>query len=145
MNRTAFQKTLSANDVGSTGGHQAGVHIPKIETELLSFLPQLEPRIKNPSAWLTCVGSDGVTHRFRFVYYNNKLHDERGTRNEYRITHMTAWFRDSGAKAGDIFEIGICPGNRHYEIKLIKRKPEVEIDSTSGPVRLRLRGWSRVH
>jgi hypothetical protein len=145
MNRTAFQKTLSANDVGSTGGHQAGVLIPKGELDLLSILPQLDPGVKNPSAWLTCIDPDGGINRFRFVYYNNKLHDERGTRNEYRITHMTAWFRNSGATAGDIFEIGIGSGKNHYEIKIIKLEPEVEVGSTSGPVRLRLRGWNRVH
>ncbi|MCE6957978.1 restriction endonuclease [Cereibacter sphaeroides] len=145
MTKAAFRKTLSANDVGSTGGHQAGVLIPKGEKELLAILPPLDPSIKNPSAWLTCVGEDGVPHKFRFVYYNNRLHDENGTRNEYRITYMTAWFRDAGAKAGDVFEIGIAPGQSHYGIRVIRPETEAQPTTNEGPVRIKLRGWSRVH
>ncbi|MEI4488853.1 EcoRII N-terminal effector-binding domain-containing protein [Frigidibacter sp. MR17.14] len=145
MTKAAFQKTLSANDVGSTGGHQAGVLIPKGEKELLAILPMLDPSIKNPSAWLTCVGEDGVPHKFRFVYYNNRLHDENGTRNEYRITYMTAWFRNACAKAGDVFEIGIAPGQANYEIRVIRPEIEAPSEENDGPVRIKLRGWSRVH
>lgn len=104
-NRQAFQKTLSANDVGATHAHQAGIHIPKTETALLEFLPPLDPKMRNPDAWIDCIDEDRAVHRFRYVYYNNKLHDENGTRNEYRITHMTGYLRQAGAKEGDILEI----------------------------------------
>ncbi|MEA5160720.1 EcoRII N-terminal effector-binding domain-containing protein [Cereibacter johrii] len=145
MSRTAFRKTLSANDVGTTGGHQGGILIPKGERELLAILPPLDPTIKNPSAWLTCIGGDGVPHRFRFVYYNNKLHDPNGTRNEYRITYMTAWFRDAGAKAGDVFEICISPDDAHYSIRVINPDADPELSHEGAPVRIKLRGWNRVH
>ena len=90
MTGVVFSKVLSANDVGATGGHMGGLLIPKGERELLAILPPLDPTIKNPDAWLECVDDAGQALRLRFVYYNNKLHDERGTRNEFRLTE-TIW------------------------------------------------------
>ncbi len=145
MTRIAFTKTLSANDVGATGTHQAGVHIPKGETELLRFLPPLDAAVKNPDAWLTCVGEDGTVHRFRFVYYNNGLHDEKGTRNEYRITHMTAWFREVGAREGDVLEIARHPGDAHYAVRVSRSVPVAPAAVSGTPAKIRLRGWRRVH
>jgi len=144
MTRTAFRKTLSANDVGATGGHQGGVLIPKGERELLEFLPYLDPSVKNPDAWLSCTDPQSDVHRFRFVYYNNKLHDPRGTRNEYRITYMTAWFRNSGAKEGDVFEIAREAGSSVYTVSVIKAGEECPADREL-PTRIQLRGWRRVH
>src|SRR6056297_2838956 len=145
MTRTAFRKNLSSNDVGSTGGHQGGVLIPKGETELLSFLPPLDADVKNPDAWITCIDEDGVVNRFRFVYYNNKLHDENGTRNEYRITHMTAWFRGQRARNGDAFEISRDQGQSEYRIRIVHAEKETGQNDQAAPTRLRLRGWRRVH
>jgi len=144
MTRIAFRKTLSANDVGSTGGHQGGVLIPKGERELLAFLPHLDPSIKNPDAWLSCTDSDGTPRRFRFVYYNNKLHDSLGTRNEYRITYMTAWFRTLAAREGDIFEIAKESGSNSYVVSVVKESTEDGVDREL-PTKLQLRGWRRVH
>ncbi|MFZ7094183.1 EcoRII N-terminal effector-binding domain-containing protein [Primorskyibacter sp. 2E233] len=145
MTRTAFRKILSSNDVGSTGGHQGGVLIPKGETDLLSFLPPLNPEGKNPDAWITCIDEDSEVHRFRFVYYNNKLHDENGTRNEYRITHMTAWFRGQRARAGDAFEISRDQGQSEYRIRVVHAEEETDQKNQAAPPRLRLKGWRRVH
>ena len=52
MSIQSFEKTLTANDTGETGAHQAGIHIPKSQTELLALLPYLNPMRKNPDAWL---------------------------------------------------------------------------------------------
>lgn len=144
MTRTAFRKTLSANDVGTTGGHQGGVLIPKGERDLLEFLPHLDPSVKNPDAWLSCADPQGGTHRFRFVYYNNKLHDPSGTRNEYRITYMTAWFRNAGAKEGDVFEIAKETGSSVYTVSVIKAE-NGQPDDRELSTRIQLRGWRRVH
>jgi Restriction endonuclease EcoRII, N-terminal len=89
MTKITFRKTLSAKDVGTTGGHMGGILIPKGEGELLAFLPRLDAGFLNPSAWITCNTEDGAHLRLRYVYYNNKMHVPTGTRNEYRITHMT--------------------------------------------------------
>lgn len=144
MSRQKFRKTLSANDVGSTGGHQGGIHIPKGEKELLGFLPLLDSAVKNPDAWIECVDDEGQNLKFRFVYYNNKLHDDGGTRNEYRVTHMTSWFRDVGAREGDEFEISKDDVNDYYSIR-IQPKTTQEPDTEEGGVRIRLTNWRRVH
>ncbi|MBD3666188.1 EcoRII N-terminal effector-binding domain-containing protein [Sulfitobacter aestuariivivens] len=144
MSRQTFRKTLSANDVGSTGGHQAGILIPKGEKELLGILPNLDPGTKNPDAWLDCIDDEGHEFRFRFVYYNNKFHDDGGTRNEYRVTHMTSWFRDVGAREGDEFEISKDESEARYSIRIQPKASDVT-DTDEEVVRIRLTKWRRVH
>ncbi len=143
MSSEKFRKRLSANDVGTTGGHQGGVLIPKGEKELLAMLPALDQDIKNPDAWIECIDETGHTLKFRFVYYNNRLHDPGGTRNEYRITHMTSWFRDVGAREGDEFEISRASFSNQYLIGL--RPKDTEEPEPDQGVRIRLTAWRRVH
>ncbi|WP_027155582.1 EcoRII N-terminal effector-binding domain-containing protein [Mesorhizobium sp. WSM2561] len=145
MTRKTFLKALSANDVGATGGHQGGILIPKSETELLAFLPWLDPDIKNPDAWLDCVDEAGNRFRFRYVYYNNRLHDETGTRNEYRITYMTQFFRDVGARAGDAFEISHSDSEGCYAIRVVRQTKAAPAVEDEQVVRIKLTGWRRVH
>lgn len=142
--KKTFNKTLSANDVGTTGGHQGGILIPKQDSELHAFLPHLDPSVKNPDAWLECKDEHGKVRRFRFVYYNNKLHDPTGTRNEYRITYMTGYFRDVGAREKDIFEISKSDDSSCYNIKIVRH--EQPTAPTTQVVRIKIRsGWQRVH
>jgi hypothetical protein len=90
---------LTANDVGNTGGHQAGILVPKAP-EILAFFPTLSAAEKNPRVPLVFRDDDGVTcWRFVFIYYNNRLFG--GTRNEYRLTWMTRYLRSKNAKVGD--------------------------------------------
>lgn len=146
MTKKSFGKILSANDVGTTGGHQGGILIPKSEAELLAFLPHLDPAIKNPDAWIECVDLFGVLRRFRFVYYNNRLHDPNGTRNEYRITHMTGYFRDMGARQGDTLEISRDESAPHYTILVIRPRVEPAEDDEEKVFRIKITsGWRRVH
>jgi hypothetical protein len=141
MTSKTFRKTLSANDVGATGGHQGGILVPKSEAELLAFFPRLDPSVKNPDAWIVCTDEVGNAFRFRYVYYNNRLHDENGTRNEYRITYMTGFFRDVGARAGDAFEISRSDVESNYTIR-VERSPAAKHD---GVMRIKLAGWRRIH
>lgn len=101
MTRTLqITKTLSANDVGETGGHQAGILVPK-DREILSFFPALNPGEKNPRVTLAFREGDGITRwDFNFIYYNNRLFG--GTRNEYRLTCMTKYLRARNACVGDL-------------------------------------------
>lgn len=146
MTKKTFSKTLSANDVGKTGGHQAGILIPKLEAELLAFLPPLDPTIKNPDAWIECVDDEGVVYRFRFVYYNNKLHDPGGTRNEYRITHMTRYFHGMGASEGDTFEISRAEDESSYAIRVFHQQEEPVEREEELVFRIKITtGWRRVH
>ena len=98
MATNAIEKTLSKNDTGETGGHQAGILVPK-DPDILGFFPQLEGKIKNPRVPLDLLDDTGREWTFMFIYYNNKFFN--GTRNEYRVTGMTAFLREFNLKAGD--------------------------------------------
>ncbi len=94
-----ISKKLSANDVGTTGGHQAGILVPK-EKAILSFFPSLAPNVKNPRMTLVVRElKDGTRWEFNFIYYNNRLFG--GTRNEYRLTCMTEYLRAIDSRVGD--------------------------------------------
>lgn len=94
----AIKKELSRNDTGETGGHQAGILIPK-QKEILAFFPPLDPSEKNPRHFITFSDELGDTWTFAFIYYNNKFFN--GTRNEYRLTRMTPFIRSHNLKEGD--------------------------------------------
>ena len=143
MRQETFAKILTANDVGSTGAHQAGMLIPKKETQLLSFFPFLDPKIKNPDAWLTFVDPFEEQWSFRYIYYNNKLHDVGGTRNEYRITHMTRFFKQNAAIEGE--ELMISKGERigWYSIRI--NRDGLGSNSYKAPGKIKLKGWRKVH
>ena len=94
-----ISKTLSANDLGMTGGHQGGMHVPK-DGSVLPFFPVLDQVSHNPR--MPMVVRDvrtGTMWTFQFIYYNNS--QIGGTRNEYRLTHMTKFLRQSHAVPGD--------------------------------------------
>lgn len=94
----AITKELSRNDSGETGGHQAGILIPK-DPAILAFFPPLSTKEKNPRHQLHFLDDTGVKWAFSFIYYNNRFFG--GTRNEYRLTCMTPFIRSSNLKAGD--------------------------------------------
>jgi hypothetical protein len=98
MNSNAIEKILSANDTGENGTHQAGILIPK-DNEILGFFPQLDAKIKNPRVPIDLIDDANREWTFSFIYYNNRKFG--GTRNEYRLTGMTAFFREFNLKAGD--------------------------------------------
>ena len=96
----SISKILSANDTGETGGHQAGILIPK-DNDILSFFPTLSAlNEKNPRVRLTFTDAGGDKWNFNFIYYNNKFYG--GTRNEFRLTGMTKYIRTNNLKAGDM-------------------------------------------
>jgi hypothetical protein len=96
--RHAIGKILSANDVGKTGGHQAGILIPKIP-DILSFFPPLGNKVKNPRARLKFLEENDYEWFFNFIYYNNFYF--QGTRREYRLTGMTSYIRQNDLEPGD--------------------------------------------
>jgi Restriction endonuclease EcoRII, N-terminal len=94
-----ISKTLSANDTGETGGHQAGLLVPKHPPDILNFFPLLDRGELNPRHHLTFYDEKEEAWKFAFIYYNNKFFG--GTRNEFRLTRMTPFIRQSGLTAGD--------------------------------------------
>ena len=135
---------MTANDTGETGGHQAGIHIPKSQTELLAIFPYLDPKEKNPDAWLEMIDETGIVWRFRYVYYNNKLHRAGGTRNEYRITHMTKFLRAVGAVEGDLLVISSSPSSYRYKIS-VRKVDQDQASQSNVSSKIRLTGWRRVY
>ncbi len=98
MTPHTIRKTLSANDAGETGGHQAGILIPR-DPRILSFFPQLNTSELNPRSHINFEDVVGTLWEFAFIYYNNRWFG--GTRNEYRLTRMTRYIREAGLVSGD--------------------------------------------
>lgn len=139
MSSIAFKKLLSQNDIGLTGSHQAGIHIPKDE-DLLKFLPALSKNSKNPDAWLDCIDSNDNSWRFRFIYYNNKLTTATGTRNEFRLTHTAKFFKYHDAKPGEEFCISKEENSSIYKVSIIR-----QIDSITKPLRvIKVNSWKKI-
>lgn len=94
----SIRKVLSRNDTSETGGHQGGILVPKQEV-ILSFFPRLHEEEYNPRVVITFRDFLERNWSFAFIHYNNRLFG--GTRNEYRLTGMTAFLRSVNARAGD--------------------------------------------
>ena len=141
MSDIRFCKTLTKNDVGLTGSHQAGILIPKSNEELLKFLPKLNDSELNPSAWVVCKDDFGDIWRFRFVYYNNKFHSDSGTRNEYRMTHTTKFLKSCAALEGDDFIISKSTGDSIYRIAF---EPKDDPNKIILDNKIKLSGWRRI-
>lgn len=138
--RTSVVKKLSANDIGDTGAHQAGILVPK-QSDILSFFPPLDAHVKNPRMALVVREKlDATRWEFNFIYYNNRLFG--GTRNEYRLTGMTKFFRSAGAVVNDELEFS-KDENGSIHVSLIRRDaPPV---ACNGGVLVLSGGWKIVN
>lgn len=125
MRTNRISKLLSANDTGDTGGHQAGILVPK-EPEILSFFPQLDARKHNPRCLLQFMDESGKFWEFAFIYYNNRLFG--GTRNEYRLTRMTKFIREANLVPGD--EVILSRDDRDRYLVAYRRKTQPERTAT---------------
>lgn len=105
----AIRKQLSRNDTGETGGHQAGILVPR-EPLVLNFFPSLDAKEYNPRHSLVFRDESGKKWTFSFIYYNNKFFG--GTRNEYRLTCMTPFFRAHNLRCGDTLILSRDTDNR---------------------------------
>ena len=139
-----FRKVLSPNDANETGGHQAGILIPKHMEDLIKFLGGLDSSIKNPRKKLLFIDEEGMANDFNFIYYNNKFHSPQGTRNEYRLTGMTAYLRRYNAQSGAELELSRLDGEDYYRVSLIKEKTR-ESEQAGASNRIKLSGWRSVH
>ncbi len=122
MESDSIQKILTANDTGETGGHQAGICIPKNES-ILSFFPKLNKNIKNPRCIIDIIDESGKEWVFHFIYYNSKLFG--GTRNEYRLTGMTPYIKEYSLRAGDVVEMYWLDKHK-VQIKTIKKDKQIQ-------------------
>lgn len=121
-----FEKILSANDVGKTGSHQAGIHLKKSVAESLCTFQHSE---KNPRSIIRCTDPDENFWDFTIIHYNNKYFG--GTRNEFRMTHLSSFFRKWDCSEGDTLRIG-KDSSGIFHVEIIKNQRN---DSTlPGPI-----------
>jgi len=126
-------KILSANDTGETGGHQAGILVPR-DLKVLAFFPPLDAATYNPRCHLMFLDEGGTFWEFAFIYYNNRFFD--GTRNEYRLTRMTRYIREAGLAVGD--EVILSrDGNRYH----VSHRRKQQVERTAGSVLKLGTGW----
>jgi hypothetical protein len=114
----SISKILSANDTGETGGHQAGILVPRQE-EILSFFPPVDRSERNPRHHLVFRDAQDQRWEFAFIYYNNLF--SGGTRNEYRLTRMTPYIRESGLVTGDELILERDDGGR-FSVRYVRAK-----------------------
>lgn len=114
----SFSKFITANDAGSTGGHQAGYHIYKNAWPL--FFAKPGEKGTNSDILVTIRWQNDFETTSRFIYYGV------GTRNEYRLTRFGKGFPYlSDDNVGDL--LIICKkGNTEYDAFVLQKDEEIE-------------------
>ncbi len=103
-------KRLSGNDTGLTGGHQAGLYLPRVFFQ--AVLPEIcTTKTYNPDAWIEeCYfpAQDDSVKKLRAIYYNSKFFPEKGLKKKYDEFRLTRW-GGSSSPVQDIENTGsIC-------------------------------------
>ena len=119
-------KVLSANEVGETGSHQAGIYIPK-GSEWRDLFGELDQGAVNPEKEIDVwIAATGECHHLRYIYFNGKQVGT-STRNEYRltsgVTSLADFLGSLNARSGDLVEF--CRVHREGEERfeaVIRRK-----------------------
>lgn len=121
--KVSIIKKLSRNDLGLTGGHQAGICVPKTVIAK-EFFPQLKAEQYNPRVVIPMYfEKDRVD--VNFIFYNNRLHGN-GTRCEYRLTGISRFLKNQNMKAGDDLIFSYDTQNQIYSLEI--RHEEIERD-----------------
>ena len=96
----SFRKVLSANELGLTGSHQAGILVPKADYQT-GFFGKLDPDVKNPDAWLNIrISGSTETFKVRLIHYNSRRLG-LGTRDEFRLTNIAPLMKALQPEEGD--------------------------------------------
>lgn len=83
-----FIKTITRNDLGLTGSHQAGwaLNGPSAADKFEVF-PTLSPSIKNDERQIHLLDPTGASWNLRYIYFNSKSSEAKPNgRDEYRLT-----------------------------------------------------------
>ena len=114
----AFSKYVTANDVGATGSHQSGFHMPKNSWPLFFDKPGQKGEIKD--RLITIRWQDDFDTESRYIYYGAK------TRNEYRLTRFGKGFPYlQDENIGDLLIIA-KKDNSHYEAFVLHSDEDIE-------------------
>jgi hypothetical protein len=126
-------KQLTANDLGLTGGHQAGIHVPK-DSPLVSLIEEDSRGEENPRVTLNLFDEQtGFTCSSTLIYYNNSRRG--GTRDEYRITGTTTFLKLIGAEMGDELVLKVDDAETLL-VSLVKRSILESKDNDDEPIKL---------
>ncbi|MEW1986787.1 EcoRII N-terminal effector-binding domain-containing protein [Pseudarthrobacter oxydans] len=140
---TSVSKLLTPNDVGSTGSHQAGIAVPR-QDEMLAFFPALDASEYNPRRSLLFREVSGIEEwPLNFIYYNGRLHG-RSTRNEYRLTGLTPFFKKHKAAVGDILQLGKTQTGR-WTIELVHSQERTAAVEVLPPYSFEINGEASVN
>lgn len=116
--KTSFCKFISANDAGSTGGHQEGFYIPKNSIPLMFDVPGVKG--ENKERFITIKWQNDFETQSRFIYYG------QGTRNEYRLTRFGRGFPFlTENNVGDLFILSHIADN-YYEGFVLQTDDDIE-------------------
>ena len=114
----AFSKFITANDTGSTGGHQSGYHIHKQAWPL--FFERPGEKGTNSDKTVIIKWQNDFQTESRFIYYGI------GTRNEYRLTRFGRGFPYlSDENVGDLLIICKMTSD-NYEAFVLQKDEEIE-------------------
>jgi hypothetical protein len=137
-----FSKILSANELGITQSHQAGLLVPK-RIALLPYFPSLDPFAINPREAMNFYVLDlGIEVSLNYIYYNNKDRG-LGTRSEYRLTGTTSLFRQLEVVPGQEIEFGYIE-NALRAIIIKQRDQKPTATKSSNRLFITSNGWKIV-
>ena len=86
-------KRLSGNDTGLTGGHQAGLYLPRYFFEI-NFPEICSTDKHNPESFINDLyfpRQDHFIKDIRAIYYNSKFFPELGLKKKYNEFRLTRW------------------------------------------------------
>ena len=114
----SFSKFITANDTGTTGGHQSGFHIHKSAWTL--FFDSPGQKGTNKDKWITIKWQGDFETSSRVIYYGV------GTRNEYRLTRFGRGFPFlSDDNVGNL--LIICKkSSDYYEAFVLRSDDDIE-------------------
>jgi len=116
--QAAYCKFITANDTGTTGGHQSGFHIHKSAWKLLFDKPG--EKGANKELFVEIKWQDSFVTNSRFIYYGV------GTRDEYRITRFGKGFQFlKDDNVGDLLVIS-KHDKLYYEAFVLSEEDEIE-------------------
>lgn len=117
-NIVSFSKFITANDVGATGGHQAGFHFHKNSWPLFFKTPGQKGQ--NKDAFINIKWQEDIITSSRFIYYGI------GTRDEYRLTRFGRNFPFlTDNNIGNLLVISKCDA-QNYEAYILESDDDIE-------------------
>lgn len=114
----AYCKFITANDTGTTGGHQAGYHIHKNAWPLFFDAPS--ERGSNNEKFVTIRWQNDFETESRFIYYGTR------TRNEYRLTRFGKGFPFLGDNCIGSLLVLCKVADSYYQAYVLETEQEIE-------------------